>query len=233
MEGFLDQLPAWIEAFRFPVLGRLALAAALGALVGLERELAGKPAGLRTNILICVGAELLTEASLGIASPGFATHELVRSDPGRIAAQIVSGIGFIGAGTILVARGSVLGLTTAATLWVVAAIGITVGIGAYVEAIGATVLVFMVLFLIGKIEDRVLRARAERTLRVTLVAPHAAPDPVAHLLAELGIRAQPLSMKRSTEGAEYVYSITGADEPRRQLLRRLAATEGVRAFSLE
>jgi uncharacterized membrane protein YhiD involved in acid resistance len=137
MESFLEQLPAWIEAFRFPVLGRLALATALGALVGLERELAGKPAGLRTNILICVGATLLTEASLGIATVGFATHELVRSDPGRIAAQIVSGIGFIGAGTILVARGSVLGLTTAATLWVVAAIGITVGIGAYVEAIGA------------------------------------------------------------------------------------------------
>jgi putative Mg2+ transporter-C (MgtC) family protein len=233
MESFLEQLPAWIEAFRFPVLGRLALATALGALVGLERELAGKPAGLRTNILICVGATLLTEASLGIATVGFATHELVRSDPGRIAAQIVSGIGFIGAGTILVARGSVLGLTTAATLWVVAAIGITVGIGAYVEAIGAAVLVFLVLFLIGKIEDRVLRARAERTLRVALSTADAAADPVANLLAELGIRAQPLSMKRSDEGTEYVYTIAGADDARRKLLKRLAGTEGVRAFSLE
>lgn len=233
MEDFLGQLPAWIEAFRFPVLGRLALATALGALVGLERELAGKPAGLRTNILICVGATLLTEASLGIANASFATHELVRSDPGRIAAQIVSGIGFIGAGTILVARGNVLGLTTAATLWVVAAIGITVGIGAYVEAIGAAVLVFFVLFLIGKIEERVLRARAERTLHVVLSAPDGAADPVADLLADLGIRAQPLSMKRSAEGAEYVYSITGAEDAKHRLLRRLAAAEGVRAFSLE
>ncbi len=233
MESFLEQLPAWIDAFRVPVLGRLALAAALGALVGLERELAGKPAGLRTNILICVGATLLTEASLSIATAGFATHGLVRSDPGRIAAQIVSGIGFIGAGTILVARGSVLGLTTAATLWVVAAIGITVGIGAYVEAIGATVLVFLVLFLIGRIEDRVLRTRAERTLRVAFSAPPAASDPVADLLADLGIRAQPLSMKRSDEGAEYVYTITGAEEAKRRLLDRLAGTEGVRAFSLE
>ena len=231
MEGLFDQLPAWIDALRFPVLGRLALATALGALVGLERELAGKPAGLRTNILICVGATLLTEASLGIAS-GFADHELIRADPARIAAQIVSGIGFIGAGTILVARGSVLGLTTAATLWVVAAIGITVGIRAYVEAIGATVLVFAVLFVIGRIEDRMLRARAERTLRVALSVP-AAPDPIAALLDELGIRAQPLSMKRSAEGAEYVYTIAGADEARRQLLRRLAGMEGVRAFSLE
>ena len=233
MEAFLEQLPAWIEAFRLPVLGRLALATALGALVGLERELAGKPAGLRTNILICVGATLLTEASLGIASADFATHGLARSDPGRIAAQIVSGIGFIGAGTILVARGNVLGLTTAATLWVVAAIGITVGIGAYVEAIGAAVLVFLVLFFIGRIEDRVLRARAERTLRVAFSAPHAAPDPVADLLADLGIRAQPLSMKRTAEGAEYVYTITGKEEAKRQLLARLTGTEGVRAFSLE
>ncbi len=233
MESFLEQLPAWIGAFRFPVLGRLALATVLGALVGLERELAGKPAGLRTNILICVGATLLTEASLGIATAGFATHELVRADPGRIAAQIVSGIGFIGAGTILVARGSVLGLTTAATLWVVAAIGITVGIGAYVEAIGAAVLVFLVLFLIGKIEERLLRTRAERKLRVALSTPLTTPDPVSDLLSELGIRAQPLSMKRDAEGAEYVYTITGAEEAKRQLLKRLAGTEGVRAFSLE
>ncbi len=232
MDGFLDQLPVWIDLLRFPVLGRLALAAVLGAVVGLEREVAGKPAGLRTNILICVGAELLTEASLGIAS-GFATHELIRADPGRIAAQIVSGIGFIGAGTILVARGNVLGLTTAATLWVVAAIGITVGIRAYLEAIGATVLVLAVLLLIGWLEDRVLRARAERTLRVALAAPEAAPDAVGGLLEELGIRAQPLSMKRSAEGAEYVYTITGSDDARRRLLRRLAATEGVRAFSIE
>jgi putative Mg2+ transporter-C (MgtC) family protein len=232
MEGFFDQLPAWIEAFRLPVLGRLALAAVLGALVGLERELAGKPAGLRTNILICVGAELLTEASLGIAS-GFAMHDLVRADPARIAAQIVSGIGFIGAGTILVARGSVLGLTTAATLWVVAAIGITVGIHAYVEAIGATVLVLVVLLVIGALEKRVFQARAERTLRVSLEAPHVAPDAVRDLLAELEIRAQPLSMKRSAEGAEYVYTITGPDAARRQLLQRLAGTPGVVGYSIE
>ena len=232
MEGFLEQLPAWIEALRFPVLGRLALAASLGALVGLEREFAGKPAGLRTNILICVGAELLTEASLGIAS-GFATHELIRADPGRIAAQIVSGIGFIGAGTILVARGSVLGLTTAATLWVVAAIGITVGIGAYVEAIGATVLVIAVLFLIGLLEDRVLQARVERTLRITLESPDPGPDAIGELLASAGIKAHPVSMKRTAERSEYVYTVRGSDDARQELLRRLSGTEGVRAFSIE
>jgi uncharacterized membrane protein YhiD involved in acid resistance len=108
-----------------------------------------------------------------------------------------------------------------------------VGIGAYVEAIGATVLVFLVLFLIGRIEERLLRTRAERKLCVALSTPLTTPDPVSDLLSELGIRAQPLSMKRDAEGAEYVYTITGAEEAKRQLLRRLAGTEGVRAFSLE
>jgi putative Mg2+ transporter-C (MgtC) family protein len=232
MEGFVDQLPALIEALRFPVLGRLTLAAVLGALVGLEREFAGKPAGLRTNILICVGAELLTEASLGIAA-GFATHEFIRADPGRIAAQIVSGIGFIGAGTILVARGSVLGLTTAATLWVVAAIGITVGIGAYVEAIGATALVIVVLFLIGILETRVFQARVERTLRVTIAEPEPGREALSDLLLDVGVQTHPVSMKKSADKVEYVYTIRGSDDARRKLLQRLSGTEGVRAFSIE
>src|SRR5690554_1125523 len=106
---------------RVDLLVRLLLAAILGGLVGLEREISGKPAGLRTNLLICVGAALLTELSLSI---GLLTAERPNADPARIAAQIVSGIGFLGAGTIIQARGSVVGLTTAATLWVVAAIGI-------------------------------------------------------------------------------------------------------------
>src|SRR5690554_2045638 len=128
MEGFGSL--AWL---RLDLLIRLLLAAILGGLIGLEREISGKPAGLRTNILICVGAALLTELSLGI---GLLTPERPNADPARIAAQIVSGIGFLGAGTIIQARGSVVGLTTAATLWVVAAIGMAVGAAAYVEAVG-------------------------------------------------------------------------------------------------
>ena len=94
----------------------------LGGIVGLERQISGKPAGLRTNILICLGSALLMDLSLqlGIIDGG----ERI-GDPARIAAQIVSGIGFIGAGTIMQARGAVIGLTTAATIWVVAAIGMT------------------------------------------------------------------------------------------------------------
>jgi putative Mg2+ transporter-C (MgtC) family protein len=100
---------------------RLIVALALGGAIGLERELRDKPAGFRTIILICVGACLFTIVSQAVAGPSV--------DPTRIAAQIVTGIGFLGAGAILHARGSVMGLTTASTVWATAAIGMAVGFG--------------------------------------------------------------------------------------------------------
>lgn len=154
-------LPAWadiIATMRLDLLFKLALAVVLGGVIGLEREIAGKPAGLRTNILICVGAALLTDVSaqitLGI-SPGSPSI----GDPSRIAAQIVTGIGFIGAGTIMQSGGTVTGLTSAATIWVVAAIGIAIGAGQYIEAAGAGLLVTLVLAGLGSLEHKLRRAR--------------------------------------------------------------------------
>ena len=127
-----------------------------GGAIGLERQISGKPAGLRTNMLICLGSALLMDLSLQI---GIVENGVRVGDPARIAAQIVSGIGFIGAGTIMQARGAVVGLTTAATIWVVAAIGMTVGAGHYVEAGGAAALVAVVLSGLGSVEHKLLRAR--------------------------------------------------------------------------
>ena len=118
---------------------KLALATACGAAIGIERELHDKPAGLRTNMLICVGSALITMVSLHVAL-SYAERQVNIADPGRIAAQIVSGIGFIGAGTIIQARGSVHGLTTAATIWVMAGIGLAIGSGAFAPAIATTVI---------------------------------------------------------------------------------------------
>jgi putative Mg2+ transporter-C (MgtC) family protein len=157
--------PQVVDTLRLDLLGKLALAILLGGAIGLERQISGKPAGLRTNILICMGAALLTDLSMTIGGEAGAGRV---SDPARIAAQIVSGIGFIGAGTIMQARGAVLGLTTAATIWVVAAIGMTLGAGHYIEACGAGVLVTVVLAGIGSVEHKLLRAR--RTVTGTLRA---------------------------------------------------------------
>jgi putative Mg2+ transporter-C (MgtC) family protein len=157
MSGILNWLTSLAEAYpglRLDLLGKLLLAVLLGGAIGWERERAHKPAGLRTNILICLAATLLSDMSVRVAASSPST-----ADPGRIAAQIVTGVGFLGAGTILQSRGSVTGLTTAATLWIVSAIGIAVGFGAWVEAAGTTLLVLIALIPLYRFEMRVEAAK--------------------------------------------------------------------------
>lgn len=115
-----------------------------GALVGVERRARGKPAGLRTLILICMGSTIFTMGSLLIAGPW--------ADPGRVAAQVVTGVGFLGAGVILRDRGSIIGLTTAATVWTIAAIGVVVGSGYAAAGIALALLVLGTLTLVRKLE---------------------------------------------------------------------------------
>jgi putative Mg2+ transporter-C (MgtC) family protein len=143
----VDNLAALIEVFRLDLGAKLLVAIIAGGAVGLERELRGKPAGLRTNILICLGSALLMDLSVRIAND-------YNGDPGRIAAQVVTGIGFLGAGTILHTRGTITGLTSAATIWVVAAIGLTAGAGYEFEALASTVTVMFVLRGLGWFEGR-------------------------------------------------------------------------------
>lgn len=119
------------------VLLRLLLAAALGAIVGVEREIRGKAAGLRTNILITLGSAVFTVVSIDIADGG--------GTPDRIAAQIVSGVGFLGGGAILQSGTNVIGLTTAATIWVNAAIGMAAGAGQAMTALAGTGITLVVL----------------------------------------------------------------------------------------
>jgi putative Mg2+ transporter-C (MgtC) family protein len=125
-------------------LARLLLAALLGGIIGLERQLRHRPAGLRTHMFICFGAAMFTVLSRQLAG--------VESDSARIAAQIIPGIGFIGAGSILHAKTSVTGLTTAATLFVVAGVGMAAGGGLYLTATFATAIILVSLVLLGRIE---------------------------------------------------------------------------------
>ena len=185
---------------RLDLLLKLSLAVVLGGIIGVERELSGKPAGLRTNILICVGSALLMDLS---ARVGMVDGVRI-GDPARIAAQVVSGIGFLGAGTIMQARGAVLGLTTAATIWVVAAIGLTVGSGSYLEATGATTIVAFVLFGLGRIEIRLLgRRRIVRgTVRVAKTTPY---EELYTIFSSAGIEVQ--SKQIYEEGNDRTYEL--------------------------
>ncbi len=133
----------------YEILVRLLISLGLGAAIGLEREIRESAAGLRTNTLVCLGATLFTLVSINLFSPGV--------DITRIAAQVVVGIGFIGGGVIFREKNKVLGLSTAATLWVVAAIGLLVGIGDYFTATLTTGIALLVLIFGTYIEKSLLK----------------------------------------------------------------------------
>lgn len=138
-------------------LAQIAVAAVLGAAIGLERELGAQPAGLRTHMLVSLGAALFTlaGAEMGV-------------DPTRIAAQVVTGIGFLGGGAILREGATVRGLTTAASLWVTAAIGLAIGLRQWFAAVATTVLAFGVLWLVKHIEREWLPRRRQLEITITL-----------------------------------------------------------------
>lgn len=159
----LPTLATMVSAFRLDLALKLFIAVLCGGAIGFERQIAGKPAGLRTNILICVGSALAMDVSMNLGG-AFGGDRI--GDPGRIAAQVVTGIGFIGAGTIMQSRGTISGLTSAATIWVVAMIGIAAGSGFFVEALGTTATVMMVLMGLGRLEHGLLRAH--RSLSATI-----------------------------------------------------------------
>ncbi len=165
MVAFAMQLdvPTVARSLQLGVLARLATAVVLGAAIGMERELHGKQAGLRTHTLIALGAALLTVMSIAIPTPYVIAYHV--GDVSRIASNIATGVGFLGAGVILHSRGRIIGLTTAATIWVVAAIGVAAGAGEYVAAVGATLLVLVVLVPLRWWERRAARSHVLETAR--------------------------------------------------------------------
>jgi len=185
---------------------RLLLAIALGGLIGLERETREKPAGFRTNILICVGSAMmmiLSELVFRGKTPG--------NDLTRIAAGVITGIGFIGAGTIIQARGIVHGLTTAATLWAVAGLGLVVGAGYYLEAVIFTILVIVTLILFGKIEEKFINKQFYhyelKTKKPREIAIH-----IKKLASSMSIILEELQLKKEDKLSIISFSFSSSKE---------------------
>ena len=202
-------------------LFKLLLALVLGGLIGWERELYDKPAGFRTNTLICVGSTLFTIFSLKIGIiPG--------TDSARIAAQIVSGIGFLGAGAIIRRGEAVLGLTTAATIWFVASIGMGVGAGYYVTSSVGTALALAILVLFRKFEHLVDRFHTTRTYHVILLAEDEAVRELSRTLDSCGLRV--LANKQIKSDNRYFYEITlsGRKDQHNPLLENLLKSPTVK-----
>jgi putative Mg2+ transporter-C (MgtC) family protein len=201
---------------------KILLAAMLGGIIGLERELSHKEAGLRTNILIAIGSTLITILSFKIAAMS------KTADPARLTAQIVSGIGFLGAGAIIQARFAVHGLTTAATIWTVAAIGIAVGSGFYLVAFLVAIFVVIVLtvfkFLLAYLEK-------QKQIYVYLISTEEKASllvDIRQVLTELNVRYSSARLNRKDGGYEFELIFNTSENKNRDFIEKVMLIKGVR-----
>lgn len=216
-------MPSWwpISAGASSSTVRLLVATGLGGAIGLERELKHRPAGLRTNLFICFGAALFTILSDRLAGPDVA-------DRTRIAAQIITGIGFIGAGSIMREGASVSGLTSAATIFVTAGIGMAAGGGLFETAFFAALLVILTLILLGEIERRYDLKQLVVGYDV-ISTPCDSPDPIIaevnRILDDQHMHMRTVRVSRSEGGSCHVqFSVEGYSSQQKQLAQLLKAS---------
>lgn len=218
-------LPQVFSNLLSKTLLRLTLAAVLGGVIGLERELKHRPAGLRTNMFICFGAAMFTILSMELAQGNEAT---------RIASQIIPGIGFIGAGSILREKGSVTGLTTAATIFVVAAIGMAIGGGLYWLAIFATVLIYFALELLGWVERRFnLKPVMMNYIIVSAKDPDVIVAEINKALEEQDKTLSGMRMSKVNGKERIVFSVGATRSEHRELMDCLRQSDDLRNFETE
>jgi putative Mg2+ transporter-C (MgtC) family protein len=196
---------------------RLVLAAILGGVIGLERERRHQPAGLRTNMFICFGAAMFT-----ILSDVLAVEHL--GDHTRISAQIIPGIGFIGAGSILPTRGLTTGLTTASTLFVVASVGMATGGGLYLTAIFATVLALVVLFALGHLELTFNLKTLHTGYEVTGGSVEEITQEVNRILERTHRMMQNVESGSTSQHVRLQFDVSGCNRDQKELLRELKAS---------
>jgi putative Mg2+ transporter-C (MgtC) family protein len=194
---------------------RLVLAAILGGLIGLERQLKHRAAGLRTNLFICMGAAMFTLLSDELAVEHIGDHT-------RIAAQIIPGIGFIGAGSILHAHDKlVTGLTTAATIFVVASVGMAVGGGLYLTSVFATALILLCLFLLGRAEERFGLKAALRSYEVAGPSADEITHEINRILESVHAMMQNVQVAATRQHVRVQFELQGTRKDQEQVLRGL------------
>jgi len=207
---------------------KLFLAVALGGLIGLERETSHKPAGFRTNILICVGSTMV----MALSSLILQGREGSGSEMTRIAAGVVTGIGFIGAGTIIQARGSVLGLTTAATLWAVAGLGLVIGSGHYLIALIFTGIIILTLVIFRQFEGQFLK-KSLYHYHLKLKESKEALTTIRSLAFHEGIKFQEFTLKKERNFTFVDLSFPAPEEKENKFNQDLLALEGILELKIE
>ncbi len=211
---------------------KLFLAALAGGLVGLEREKHGRPAGLRTNLLVAVGScvMVIVSEAFYIKYGGFDAQSTLRIDPSRVAAQIVTGVGFLGAGVILKEGPSVRGLTTAASLWTVAGLGMAFGMGFYSLGAIATLLVLVSLTFLKKL-DPIIRKDRFLTLTVTATNRDGLLEELQKVFAERNLVVTDISSNLDLVNDELFYQLVITQQQKRighELTAKIRQIEGIR-----
>lgn len=188
--------------FEIEIIIRILVAGILGGLIGYERERKQRPAGFRTHILVCIGAALVMIVS------EYMYHEFATTavDPSRLGAQVISGIGFLGAGTIIRDRFKVKGLTTAASLWAVACIGLAVGMGYFYIAIVSAVIIFMTLALLGRIEKKTKTKEEFANIRIVAVLEEGIEKKVINDLTTYGYDIKKLNFTKTYEDGTVTFT---------------------------
>jgi putative Mg2+ transporter-C (MgtC) family protein len=213
---------------------RLIVAAALGSVIGFERERLTWSAGLRTHMLVCVGSALIMLVSaFGFADILNTAHVVL--DPSRMAAQVVSGIGFLGAGSILLRGEVVRGLTTAASLWTVAAVGLAAGAGMYIAAVATTIIVLIILAGIKPLERRYFAVRQRRGLRLVVERGRMNVQVLEQALGARSARVKQFVVQQpedntDTEEVQIVLSRVTLNEFQ-AIVKQLGEIDGVKAVS--
>jgi putative Mg2+ transporter-C (MgtC) family protein len=180
---------------------RLVLALFLGGLIGFEREVSSHAAGLRTHILVCVGSALVMLLSM-YGFSAFVNEVNVRIDPSRLAAQVISGIGFLGAGTIMFNGRSITGLTTAASLWVVAGIGLAIGAGFYYPAVLACFMVLISLWILNKVEHKYFNGKKVRVLKIQAIDQPGTLGLITTILGKRKIDIKQIKLEESEDSSK-------------------------------
>jgi len=214
----------------YEIIFKLTLACILGGLIGLERESLNRPAGFRTYTLVCMGSALAMVVSLDMY---YQYYQTVNADPGRIAAQVVSGIGFLGAGTIMREGSTVRGLTTAAGLWGVACVGLAIGAGMYVPAVVTTVLILFVLIYFVKFEEHFTGMRLYKGIVMVVDDAPGQVGIIGSILGEMGVLIKNISLER-LEGEnrlemELLLSVP-AEIGIEEVIQKLSAAKGMQSI---
>lgn len=219
-----------MEIIKFTdMLLRIALSIVLGGIIGFERERDSQPAGLRTHMILVVGACLAMMLSINLAVTA-------GGDPARLAAQVVSGIGFLGAGAILRFGSNVKGLTTATTLWTMAIVGLAVGMGYYAVASITTVVTIIVLSVLDIIEKRFVRVNVIRNVVVEVQDYHGVIRNVRKTMARIADQVLSFSIQKSVKNKTLRLEIVARfnrSEKLENMVEQISEIEGVRAFKIE